>query len=67
MMFIENKFNIGDFVYLVTDDEQKKRLITSIKISPNGITYELTQSTLSEWYFDIEFSLDKDILIISTN
>lgn len=67
MMFIENKYNLGDIVYLITDEEQKKRLITSIKINPNGIIYELTQSTVAEWYYDMEFSSERDIIMVTNN
>lgn len=66
-MVIDNKYNLGDEVYLKTDTEQLKRLITEIRITPNGIMYLLSFSTEETKHYDMEFSKEKDILITSTN
>lgn len=34
---------IGEIVYLITDDEQKERMVTSYTVYPNGIIYTLSQ------------------------
>lgn len=41
-MKINNKFALEDLVYLITDEEQKKRMVTEIKVRETGLVYELT-------------------------
>lgn len=62
MMVIDNKYNIGDFVYLNTDTEQKKRLVISISVSPTGIRYCLSCGNNDTWHYDIEISKEIDVL-----
>lgn len=66
-MFIENKFNIGDFVYLKTDVDQKQRVITGINVRATGILYDVCQGSTSSWHYDFEMSEEKDVLITSNN
>lgn len=42
MIVIENEFNIGDIIYLKTDEQNSPRLVVDIKISiNNSLTYGL--------------------------
>ena len=65
MMVIENEYNIGDLVYLTTDPDQFQRLVITINILPNNITYGLQCGTGVSYHYDIEIS--KEITIIETN
>ena len=68
MMFIENKYEVGDTVYLKTDKEQKARLVTGILVkSSNYLNYELSCGSESSWHVDFEISAEANILVSSTN
>lgn len=54
-------FSIGNEVYLKTDPDQLKRIVTGVMIRPNGISYGLTSSTIESWHYDFEISEDKII------
>lgn len=59
MMVINNAFNFGDHVYLVTDVDQKERIVTGICIRPGGcISYEVTCGMESRWHYDFEISTE---------
>jgi hypothetical protein len=45
-MNINNKFNLGEIVYLITDEDQKERMVTGIQVRPNGICYLIQQLKL---------------------
>lgn len=63
MMVIDNKHEIGDIVYLTTDYEQMKRVITSIFIRPSEqITYELSCGANASEHYDFEISDEKTVL-----
>jgi len=62
MMLIDNKFNLGDTVYLKTDDDQKERLITAIQINLNGIIYRLVTNTTETWHYALEIITEKNVL-----
>lgn len=65
MMLIENKYNIGDMVYLRTDNDQAERLVTAIQVNPNGLIYRLVKDTTETWHYDFEISLEKNFVIKS--
>lgn len=59
MMVIDNKFNIGDIVYVTTDQEQLPRIVTSIKLTMAEVIYVVFQSTVSSEHYDFELSREK--------
>lgn len=68
MMVIDNKFDIGESVYLRTDREQYERIVTAMCYRMNGIlSYELVCGTLSSWHYEIELSKEKNSIITTTN
>jgi hypothetical protein len=68
MMVIENEFNIGDTVYLKTDKDQAKRIVTGINIRPGGtLIYVLTFETRESDHYDFEISETVDVLQTTTN
>jgi len=61
-MTIDNKFNLGQEVFLRTDPEQMKRLVTEISIQPNNcIVYQLTLSELTTVHYEMEITNIPDI------
>lgn len=63
-MKIDNKFEIGQQVYIKTDKDQSTRIVTSIQIRPNNLLmYELGCGSQSSWHYDFEISEDQNVLI----
>ena len=58
-MTINNKYNLGDFVYLLTDTDQRTRVITAIMVNPGSIEYGLRCGTEDSWHFECELSPDR--------
>ena len=64
MILIESEYAVGDTVYLKTDSEQLKRVITGISIRPKDICYSVSQGVNSSWHYDFEMSKTKDADIV---
>jgi hypothetical protein len=62
-MTINNKYAIGQIVYLTTDTEQKQRLIVGILIYPSTIKYIVCSGENETSHYDMEISATKNILI----
>lgn len=68
MIIIENEFEIGQTVYLRTDEDQRPRLLTALVYRAGGyMTYELSCGTATSWHNALEFSLEKDVLATTTD
>ena len=61
-MVIDNKYNIGDIVYLRTDQEQKQRIITAIKINPGNLIYILSCDSDETGFYEFEVTNEIDVL-----
>ena len=61
-MIIENDFNIGETVYLKTDNDQKERVVTGIQISPLGLLYRLVNGTTETWHYNMEINRERNVL-----
>lgn len=66
MIVIDNKYEIGQIVYLKTDREQYPRIVTAIAQRQGTVLYELSYGTSDAWHYDFEISVDKDVLITTT-
>lgn len=66
-MIIDNKFEIGDVVYLKTDTEQKPRIVYCIKVFKGEYLYDLTSGTQTSSHYDFEISTEVNVLITTTN
>lgn len=66
-MLIENKFDLGQIVYLKTDNDQSERMIISISVRQGGILYELSFGSVCSWHYEMEIMEEKDILKSTTN
>lgn len=62
-MIIDNKFNFGEKVYLITDIDQKQRLVTGMSLRMESIGYELSCGSEISTYYDFEISKEKNIVI----
>lgn len=59
-MYIDNRHNIGEVVYLLTDEDQSKRVVTSISIRSGGyITYELSCGVETSYHVETEIIKQK--------
>jgi len=68
MMVIDNKFTFGQEVYLKTDEDQKKRIVTMMKITCSGeITYQLSCGTSYADHYEFEITDKVDIIAKTTN
>ena len=66
-MIIENKFEIGQTVYLVTDSDQLPRLVYGFEITQGSIIYMLCIGTITSNHFDFEISEQENIISKTTN
>lgn len=59
-MYIDAKHKIGSVVYLLTDDEQLKRVVTAIIVRSGGyVAYELSCGLDRSAHTEIEISKQK--------
>lgn len=63
MMVIENKFEIGQTVYLITDKDQLPRMVTRIMISQFSVMYQLCQGINTTDHYELELSDEVNILV----
>lgn len=63
-MILSTKYDWGEFVYLKTDSEQVRFIITAIQVnSPTSICYHLCNGKYKAWHDEIELSDEIDISI----
>lgn len=69
-MIITTAFDIGEIVFLITDETQSERMITNITIYPGGVLYSLSLGPQVSEHYEIEMTRTADInkqLNIKTN
>lgn len=59
-MTISNKFNLKDIVFLITDPNQEQRMVTGIKVTPNGILYYLSLGSNESVHFECEMEYERN-------
>lgn len=57
------KFNIGQDVYLKTDVDQHKRIVTGYIVRDFGVVYLISHETGEHEHYECEISTEQDILI----
>lgn len=68
MMIINEKFKLKQIVYLITDKEQKGRIVTGIFICGDcTLMYECAEGPNYSKHYDFEISAEKDILATIDN
>jgi len=60
-------YNIGDYVYLKTDIDQYKRLVTGYTVRTDGVLYLLSLGPEETSHHELEISHEIDILLKSMN
>lgn len=65
-MTINNKYNIGDAVYLVTDPEQLRRIVIGILVREHGMMYHVSYINDAQYCYECELS-DKEDIILKTS
>lgn len=58
-MTINNKFAIGDRVFLVTDQDQLPRIVSGITIRNGVLIYLLSQNVQETGHYEFEISDEK--------
>lgn len=58
-LLIENKYSIGDIVYLITDVEQIPRMVFCYVVYKNELVYKVCAGTVMSEHYDFELSPDK--------
>lgn len=62
MIVIDNKYELGETLYLVTDRDQLKRIVTAIVVCPDSsFLYEVINGTIASKHYDFELSREKDL------
>jgi len=63
------KLKIGDFVYLKTDIDQYKRMVTGYTVRDNSenVVYLLSFGEEETSHYECEISLEEDIILKATN
>jgi hypothetical protein len=56
MMVIDNIFDIGDVVYLITDHEQEARIVTHLIVTGGDVQYNLSCGLTLTTHYGIEIS-----------
>jgi hypothetical protein len=62
MMLIDNLYNIGDLVFLSTDQDQKQRLVTGFLIRQGLVLYYLASGPDESLHYDFEITEVKSVL-----
>lgn len=61
---IELDFDTGDFVYLITDPDQIRRMVTEVKLLPGGVALYVVGYSDNETseHYSIELSDTKNVI-----
>lgn len=57
-----SKYKIGDIVYLMTDEDQKKRIITGYVQRATHRVWILSSGEQESYHYEIEISRDINVL-----
>ena len=61
------EFNIGDTVYLKTDIDQYKRMITGYTVREGAVMYLLSFGSEETSHYELEISDEMDVLLKATS
>ena len=62
-MTLNNKFTIGDIVYLITDPDQLQRIVTGIMVRKSQLIYQVSCGVDEHGHYEFELSFEKNVLI----
>lgn len=64
----ENKYKLGEGVYLITDQQQLKRMVTGIRFLIGGsILYDLAYDVETSCHHEGEISNERDVILATSN
>jgi hypothetical protein len=59
-MTINNKFKLGETVYLKTDPDQFSRIIVALQLTVDGgLLYKLAINMSEQWHYEVEITREK--------
>ncbi len=64
-MMIDNEYEVGDIVYLKTDEEQLQRIVSGIDIRPGVLIYRVSCGIVDSSHYDFEMTREKSYLVDS--
>lgn len=64
---VKINFDIGDYVYLKTDIDQHKRIVTGYTVRFNEVTYLISLGEDESTHYELEISHDIDVLLKAMN
>ncbi len=62
-MTIETEYDFGDEVYLTTDPDQDKHIITGFTVRKGQVLYGCTFCNRENWHYDFELSRERDMVL----
>lgn len=66
-MKVDNRFYIGQVVYLKTDPEQKPRIVTVISVGDGWLMYRLAHCDQESTHSAVEISEERDVVLATSN
>lgn len=60
MVSVEPVFEIGEIVFLITDEDQSERMITGYIVRPGLIIYFVSKGTAETTHYEIEIASQKN-------
>lgn len=66
-MVVNNKFQFGDLVYIKTDKEQNTYIVIAFFVTGKELKYLCACGDKDKYFFEIELSSEKNILMATTN
>ena len=64
MMIIDNKFELGQTVYLKVDEDQNPYIVISLFIDSGGaVQYNISGKTGTRYVYDVELQEEKKIIV----
>ena len=61
-MIVDNKYHLGDIVYLTTDPEQSGRIVVEIVVTKGDVMYRVSLGTTTTIHYEFELSAEVNIL-----
>lgn len=64
MTILNNRFSLGEIVYLKTDQEQSPRIVTAFMYSfGEQLLYRLAQGEFDSLHFEVEITSEKEVRV----
>lgn len=67
MITVDNKFDIGQTVFLKTDPDQKERVVFALEVTQGDTLYKLASGTEISTHYHFEILAEKNVLAGLTN